>query len=215
MKKRKRILSAVLALLLLAAVPGFTGALAQGNDTAAAGITNDTDGDGIPDAAEKILGTNPYTADTDGDGVGDLEDTQPAMLEIPFSESSTAALPVIITDARVEDNQTADHLEISIKNTGADTLTGLEIYYTITDNKTGAQEAYYVNLDTLSIASGNTETIHFDNQVDTPNHFYGNMNGLYGTSANGLLFTVTLHAAGYAAVQFSIQKDAGTAEVAD
>ena len=45
--------------------------------------------------------------------------------------------------------------------------------------------------------------------------YYGNMNGLYGTSANGLTFAVQLHAAGYQPASFNVEKADGTAEVAD
>jgi hypothetical protein len=215
MKRYQRILSVLLACLLLAAFPGISGALAQGADPSAAVTADDLDGDGIPNAAEKILGTNPYAADTDGDGLSDLEDAAPTILDNPVNESSAVPLPVAVKDARVEDNQTADHLEITLRNTGAEPLGGLEIYYTITDKKTGAQEAYYVPPDGLKIATGGSATLHFDNKVESENHYFGNMNGLYGTSANGLIFSVTIHAAGYAPIQFDLEKDAGAAEVAD
>jgi hypothetical protein len=194
---------------------GVQVALAQsaGNSAGAAG--NDTDNDGIPDEAEKLLGTNPYAADTDGDGTSDIDDSDPFMAENPIAETSTAALPIEIKDARVEDNQTADHLEITMFNTGSETLSGFDSYFTITDRVDGTQEGYYVKLDGLEIAAGETATIHFDNDVATPNHYFGNMNGLYGTSANGLNFDVTLHAANYAPITFTVEKAKGTAEVAD
>lgn len=215
MKRFQRILSLVVAVIMLIATPVFTSALAAGTSTATTALPGDLDGDGIPDAAEKLLGTNPYTADTDGDGLSDLEDPQPTKLDNPIVESSTAILPVKVKDARVENNQAADHLEITLQNTGKETITNWEIFYTITDKKTGAQEAYYLPLTGLEIAAGKTATIHFDNDVLTPNHYFGNMNGLYGTSANGLIFDITLHATGYAPIQINLEKDEGTAEVAD
>ncbi|HFI0642028.1 TPA: calcium-binding protein [Streptococcus suis] len=36
----------------------------------------DSDHDGLTDAQELALGTNPYTIDTDGDGQADLEELQ-------------------------------------------------------------------------------------------------------------------------------------------
>ena len=100
-------------------------------------------------------------------------------------------------------------------NTGTDALSGFDAYFTITDKKDGTKEGYYVKLDGLEIAAGEAATIHFDNNAATPNHYYGNMNGLYGTSANGLTFDVTLHAANYAPLTFTVEKAEGTAEVAD
>ena len=212
MKDIRWIIAMMLVCFLVFGGPGTQFALAQST----AGATGtDTDGDGIPDEAEKLLGTNPYAADTDGDGVNDADDADPLMAENPITETNTTALPIEIKDARVEDNQTADHLEITVLNTGSAALSGFDAYFTIIDKKDGTKEGYYVKLDGLEIAAGKTAAIHFDNDVATPNHFYGNMNGLYGTSANGLIFDVTLHAANYAPLTFTVEKAEGTAEVAD
>ena len=77
-------------------------------DTASQGT--DEDGDGIPDTVEKTYGTNPHLSDTDGDGTNDKDDTSPLFTDNLISETSTTALPVKITDSRVEDNATADPL---------------------------------------------------------------------------------------------------------
>ena len=215
MKNIRWLLSVTMVCFLLFGVVGAQSAFAQGTGNTAGVTADDQDGDGIPDAAEKLLGTNPYTADTDGDGISDVEDANPVMAENPIAETSTVALPIKITDARVEDNQTADHLEITIRNTGTETLGSFDVYFTIADKQNAAQEGYYVKLDGLTIAAGESATIHFDNDVTTPNHYYGNMNGLYGTSANGLVFDITLHANGYTPLNFSVEKAEGTAEVAD
>ena len=37
----------------------------------------DTDGDGVPDSAEPVLGTDHLNPDTDGDGMNDLADKDP------------------------------------------------------------------------------------------------------------------------------------------
>ena len=175
----------------------------------------DTDNDGLPDAAEKILGTNPYTADTDGDGVNDKDDKDPATSVNPISETSTTTLPVTIKDVRAEDNATADHLEITMTNTGTADLNNFEIFYTITDKVDSTKEAYYVKLAGLGLKAGESKTIHFDNQVKDAGHYYGNMNGLYGTSKNGLTFAIELHTAGFKPLDFTVDKAKGTAEVAD
>lgn len=175
----------------------------------------DTDKDGIPDSVEKTYGTNPYAADTDGDGINDKEDKEPLKLESPIKESSTSPLELKIKDARVEDNATSDHLEITMTNTGKTTLNNFDIYYTITDKVDKTQESYYQSLSGLSLNAGETKTIHFDNQVSKAGHYYGNMSGLYGTSGNGLTFDIHLHAKGFQPMTFQVEKAAGTAEVAD
>lgn len=174
----------------------------------------DTDGDGIPDTVEKIYGTNPYNPDTDGDGIPDKVDKDPTFAENPIKETSTQKLPVTIKDSRVEDNTTTDHLEITFTNTGKEELKNFDIYYTITDDITSKKEAYYQKLNGLSIKPGETKAIHFDNKSEA-GHYFGNMNGLYGTSKNGLTFDVSLHNTNYQPLNFKVKKAKGTAEVAD
>lgn len=175
----------------------------------------DTDGDGIPDQVEKTYGTNPYVADTDGDGINDKADKEPLKTENLIKETSTAPLELKIKDARVEDNATADHLEITMTNTGKTALSSFDIYYTIADKVDKTQESYYQALNGLSINPGETKTIHFDNQISESGHYYGNMSGLYGTSKNGLTFDIQLHAKGFKPMEFKVEKAKGTAEVAD
>ena len=55
----------------------------------AAGL--DTDADGIPDASEVLLGTDPMTPDTAGDGRNDLEDKAPVSLADPIVQGGAAA----------------------------------------------------------------------------------------------------------------------------
>ncbi len=220
------------AVLILSLTIVFLAGCASGNSskqaansgtntsTSQAAIANsstatDTDGDGIPASVEKTYGTNPYVADTDGDGVGDKEDKTPVVSETVINETSTAQLPIKIKDARVEDNATSDHLEITLTNTGSTALDNFDIYYTITDKVDKTQEAYYQSLSGLSLNAGETKTIHFDNQVKEIGHYYGNMNGLYGTSKNGLTFDILLHSKGYQPMKFQVEKAKGTAEVAD
>ena len=114
----------------------------------------DADGDGLPDDVEKTYGTNPYTPDSDGDGQNDLQDQQPTTTDVTISETSTVTLPVSFVDLRVENNATADHLEMTLKNTGNVTLDEFDIYYLITDKLNGSTESYYVKLDGLTILPG-------------------------------------------------------------
>lgn len=200
---------------------GLAGCTVKNNSTAASSgngsaiSTTDTDSDGIPDNAEKTLGTNPYLADTDGDGQNDKVDTQPVFTENLIVETSTIPLTISVKDVKVEDNATADHLEITLVNTGTSTLTNFDIYFSISDQVDVKTEAYYELLKDLTINPGESKTIHFDNNVSEPGHYYANMNGLYGSSPNGLTFDIQLHANGYAPLHFTVDKATGTAEVAD
>jgi hypothetical protein len=200
-----------------------TGKTTSQTDTTVAGSTantelkvtaDDTDGDGIPDKVEKTYGTNPYNPDTDGDGQNDKVDKDPNFAENPITETNTVKLPVTIKDARVEDNATADHLEITLTNTGDTELKNFDIYFTVTDKVVNKKDAYYVKLDNLSVKPGEAKTIHFDNKKEA-NHYFGNMNGLYGTSTNELIFDVLLHNTNYQTLNFQVKKAKGTAEVAD
>ena len=228
-KTRKKMLTVAMILLVSVFVIAGCSSGSSNNQTATTGtnisssqaaIANnptemDTDGDGIPDSVEKTYGTNPYTADTDGDGVNDKQDKTPVTTENLIKETSTTQLPIKIKDARVEDNATTDHLEITLTNSGNTNLDNFDIYYMITDKLDKTQESYYQILNGLSLKAGETKTIHFDNQVKENGHYYGNMNGLYGTSKNGLTFDIQIHAKGYQPMKFQVEKSKGTAEVAD
>ncbi len=177
--------------------------------------SSDVDGDGIPFNAEQLIGTNPYQADTDGDSISDSEDKNPLDSGMSPSENSTTPLPVQITDVRVEDNfKAADHLEISLKNTGTTALELDACFITITDKKTGATEKYFVDMHAFSVKPRTKETLHFDNGTAS-GHFPGNNNGLYRTAADGLIFSVTLQSTGFKPFQLEVEKAPGTAEVAD
>lgn len=195
-------------------------ALAESNDKPA-NQQEDVQGPAAPSATDmpvsvkKTLGLNPHTNDTDGDGVSDIDDDDPAFTENLIQERSTAPLPINIVDCRVEDNATADHLEITMRNTGKEALTNFDIYFTITDKLDKSMEGYYVKLDGLTIQPNEKKTVHFDNEVDKPGHYYGNVYGLYGTSPNGLTFEIQLHASGYKPMDFSVDKAEGLAEVED
>ncbi len=184
-------------------------------NTAPKATGTDTDGDGIPDSVEKTYGTNPLAADTDGDGVPDKTDKDPVFTPSLIKETSMAALPVKVKDARVEDNVNAsDHLEITLTNTGNTDLKDFDLYYTVTDAVTKKAEGYYVKLTGFALEAGSTKTLHFDNQQGDL-HYTENFNGIYGTSKNEAQFQGQIHATGYAPLDFSTKKAKGTAEVAD
>lgn len=179
------------------------------------GLGADTDKDGLPDSVEVSLQTNQFASDTDGDGLPDKTDKDPIYTDNLIKETSTTALPVKITDARVEDNLNAkDHLEITLSNTGSAELKNFDIYYTVVDTVTKVKEGYYLKLTGFSIKAGETKTLHFDNGTGA-GHYTMNLNALYGTSKNEVLFSGQLHAAGSAPMSFSAIKAKGTAEVAD
>lgn len=179
----------------------------------------DTDGDGVPDAAEVVLGTDPMNADTDGDGANDLADKAPVVTENPIAQ--TGKPKGFTFTAKVEDNfdpmtkkDVSDHLELEVRNTSGEGLKDLTIFYTLKDDVTGKVEAYYKPLTELVIAKGETVAVNFDD-TGAPGHFRDNPNSIYHSSQNGKTFTVQLAAAGYAPMQIEFKKDKGGAEQAD
>lgn len=179
----------------------------------------DTDGDGVPDIAEPVLGTDPLNADTDGDGLNDLKDKTPVYSEKVLATDGKAG--GFTFTGKVEDNfdpvtkkGVSDHLELEIKNTSGADLKDLVMYYSLKDVGTGKVEAYYVPLAGLSIKKGETVAVNFDD-TGLPGHFRDNPNSAYHKSENEKMFTVQLRAAGFAPVQIEFKKDKGGAEKAD
>jgi hypothetical protein len=180
----------------------------------------DTDQDGLPDAAEVLLGTNPQTADSDGDGSSDLEDQTPTVVDT-MPQPSIGEAGLSITKVLVEDNYDAaakkdapDHLEISLTNGSGQPISGLSVFYTIKDLVTMAEQSYLLPLPDLTLDAGEAKVIHIDTSGEA-GHYSANPNSLYYTSPNEMQVEVTISADGFQAATGGIKKDAGGPEEAD
>jgi len=180
----------------------------------------DLDKDGIPNNAEKILGTNPNSADTDGDGIKDKKDTNPTFADVKFKES-TGKKCFSIKEVLVENNydeikrkDAPDHLEIILKNSCNNTISNFSTFYSMKDLKTGKIQSYILPLHGFVLKPNSKKSIHIDISNQKA-HFAANPNSLYYNSLNKLEVSVTISSPGYHAAKGEIVKDAGGAEVAD
>lgn len=126
-----------------------------------------------------------------------------------------------VTYAAVEDNVDPatnqpidDNLELTLKNTGSVPLTGLEVYYEMTDVTTGAKEGYYQALDGVTIPAGQETTVFFDNGTGV-GHYPDNQFSLYRTSDNEVDFAVQVSAKEAAIATATAVKSVNTGEKAD
>ena len=179
----------------------------------------DTDGDGVPDTAEPVLGTDPLQSDTDGDGINDLKDKDPAFAENTLMQTGKPS--GLSLSGMVENNidestrkSAPDHLELEIKNTSGAALKSLMIYYAIKDQGTGKIEGYLKPLTGLVVEQGATAVVHFDD-AKIKGHFRANPNSSYVRSQNAKTFSIEVSTEGYAPVKLEITKDAGGAEQPD
>ena len=182
--------------------------------------STDTDGDGVPDLAEVLLGTDPLVADTDGDGQNDLADTEPVFTVNPISVAGAPA-PFAIKEALVENNydfaakkDAPDHLELQVTNTGTAPLTNFSIYYSITDADTGKVEGTFRKLDGFSVPANGEARLHIDDAA-IAGHFRFNPNSIYTSSQAAKPFAVMLKQGDFAPVSVDIAKDKGGPEAAD
>ena len=180
----------------------------------------DTDGDGVPDASEVLLGTDPLVADTDGDVQNDLADGDPAFMANPL-DMTGAPVTFAIKEALVENNydyaakkDATDHLELLVTNSGSAALSGFSIYYSITDADTGKVECAFRKLDGFSVPAGAEARIHLDDGA-MAGHFRANPNSIYISSQAAKTVTFVLKADGLAPVSVDVAKHKGGTEAAD
>ena len=136
--------------------------------------------------------------------------------------ANTATTPTLaITYAAVEDNVDPvtgkaidDRLQLTLKNSGSTPLTGIEVFYEMTDVVTGAKEGYYQKLDGLSIPAGQDATVFFDNKTD-PGHYPENQFSIYRSSTNEVDFAIQASAAGAKIATATAVKATGTGEKVD
>ena len=186
----------------------------------------DTDGDGVPDKAEALLGTDPLVADTNGNGVNDKGEPNPLEMANPIAQSGKPAV-LAIKSAIVENNEDPkthkgvdDHLEIQVQNlTGAD-ITGVDLFVTLKDSVTGATENTYRKLAGVIIPKKGVATLHFEPKgaIDfaaATDRFRANPNSALYKSPNEKTIKIEVAAAGFAPASIDIKKDKGGAETAD
>ena len=105
-------------------------------------------------------------------------------------------------------------MPLTLKNTGPTPLTGLEVYYKMTDVVTGQTEAYYQRLDGVTIPAGQETTVYFDNQTG-PGHFPENQFSIYRSSTNEVDFAIQVSAPGAKIATATAVKATGTGEKVD
>ena len=178
----------------------------------------DTDGEGLPDAAENVLGTDPTNTGTNGNGVADGKDKEPLDVENPIKAGG--AQGGLKFTCKVEDNadaatgkSTDDHLEIDLTNTSGAVLAGLAMFQQIKDDVTDKTGDTFRKLDTVSLKAGATQTLHFDIKTG-PGHFRANPHSTYAKNPNPKSFTVTFAAGGIAPVSVAVHTDKVGAETA-
>lgn len=138
----------------------------------------------------------------------------------PIVNTATAAT-LEISFAGVEDlvdpatgKAIDDRLMLTLKNTGTTPLTGVEVYYEMTDVVTGQTEAYYQKLDGLAIPAGQETTVYFDNTTD-PGHYPENQFSLFRSSTNEVDFAIQVSATGAQIATATAVKATGTGEKVD
>ena len=137
----------------------------------------------------------------------------------PIHNAATAA-GLTVADVKLEDNTDpagkaiGDRLQFTIGNDTAKPLTGLEVFYTMTDATTGAAESYYQPLAGLTVPAKGNVTVYVDNGTGA-GHFPENKFSLYRSSLNQVDFTVEVSAVGVKIATGTGSKSAGAGEQAD
>jgi len=215
---KNKLLAGLVVVVLLVGIGVLAGCTTkQTNNPTAPGNTVDSDKDGIPDTAEKTLGTDPLNPDTDGDGINDTADSHPTIYDGHIMES-TGSADFSIKEVIVENNydpitktSAPDHLEIVLVNNGSQNISNFEVFYTITDLKTNQTQSTLLPLNGFILGSHQEKSVHID-VSGKEGHFRANPNSIYYTSKNQLQFNVIVNAQGHQAQRATVKKDAGGTE---
>jgi hypothetical protein len=204
------------------ATPAAGGNQVQGNISSGSGL--DSDGDGIPDTAENVLGTDPLNPDTDGDGINDKVDSTPTLVDNP-PKLISGPIGFVIIDTLVENNfnettkkAVPDHLEVVLQNLGNTEINNFTAFYTIKDLNTSDKQSYELALNGFSLKPKEIRSVHIDTENPVhqdPGHYRANPNSLYYRSSNELEINVTVSAKGYQSQTSSVKKAARGEEVPD
>jgi hypothetical protein len=144
----------------------------------------------------------------------------PAVLPVtknPVTDTGTKT-GLGISEAMVENNvdkasgkEVSDRLQFTLKNSSAEEITGVEVYYTMTETPTGKTESYHQTLDGLAIAPNKEATVYFDNESGE-GHYPENKFSIYRTSPNEVKFEIEASAPGFTAARGSAVKEEGLEE---
>ncbi|HEY3292660.1 MAG TPA: hypothetical protein VGJ85_03405 [Candidatus Nanopelagicaceae bacterium] len=162
-------------------------------------------------ASTIVPSAQPSTASSSGTGV-----TLPVASN-PIVNTSTKP-GLVITYAAAENNvdpttnsPLGDQLELTLKNTTSIPMSGIEVYYEMTDIVTKAKEGYYQKLTGIVIPPNQASTIYFDGK-NQPGHFPENQFSLYRSSPNEVDFKIWVSAPGVKIAQAAAVKSKGTGE---
>lgn len=108
-------------------------------------------------------------------------------------------------------NPIGDQLELTLKNSSSTPMSGIEVYYEMTDIVTKAKEAYYQKLNGLIIPAKQESTVYFDNKKQA-GHYPENQFSLYRSSQNEVDFKIWVSAPGSKIAQTTAIKSKGTSE---
>jgi hypothetical protein len=187
----KKLLS--LAFILAAALIGLLGCQASPNTAGGAG--NQAPAASADASAPTVLPVtqNPITSTGDKSGLG---------IKDPMVENNVDKA----TGAELE-----DRLQFTITNSTAEEVTGVEVFYTMTETPTGKKESYYQKLDGLTVPANGEATVYFDNETGA-GHYPENKFSIYRTSAAEVKFDIEASAPGFAVARAATAKEEGLEE---
>ncbi|AFA46959.1 hypothetical protein [Acetobacterium woodii] len=197
-KKPNKIKSFMVGMLVLSMLNiGFAGCTVESTVFAATGNGPQTN-------------TMSGIADKDDD-ISNQKNSPPIITESLITETKATPFMITVKDVEIPGDDVADHLEITVVNTGTQTLTNFEIYYSITNSIDNKVENYYELLKDLSLESGETKIIYLDNQKSAAKKW----NSVSATAKNEASINLQVTAKGSNSIPLSVNKSIKLIDIAD